>query len=85
MKEIKKISIDEYTPGMGVLISLEDSSDFVSIKGSINMSVNRLLDNPRKYLNKEDTYYIYCKKGLRSNRAVQILSVYGYKVVKVTL
>ena len=70
---------------MGVLVSLEDKEDFVPIKGSINMQQSQVLDNPRKYLDKNKTYYFYCKKGIRSNRVVQILSVYGYNVVKVTI
>lgn len=82
---MKTISMDEYSPNMGTLISLEDQEDFVSVKGSINMKIDRLLDNPSKYLDKSKTYYIYCKQGSRSRRAVQILGVYGYKVVKVTL
>lgn len=82
---MKVINIDEYTPNMGKLISLEDEEDFVSRKGSINMNIDKLLDNPSKYLNKDDNYYFYCRQGSRSRRAVQILGVYGYKVVKVTL
>jgi len=70
---------------MGVLVSLEDKEDFVSLKGSINMDLDKILSNPSKYLSKEKTYYFYCHKGVRSRRAVQILGVYGYKVVKVTL
>lgn len=82
---MKVISIDEYMPNMGVLVSLEDEEDFVSVKGSINLNIDKLLDNPSKFLNKNETYYFYCKQGSRSRRAVQILGVYGYKVVKVTL
>lgn len=82
---MKCISMDEYTPGMGVLISLEDSEDFKPIKGSINMKLSRILDNPSKYLDKNKTYYFYCLNGTRSRRAVQILGVYGYKTVKVTI
>lgn len=85
MKNIKTISMEEYTPGEGILISLEDAEDFKSIKGSINMKLSQILDNPKKYLDKDKTYYFYCKKGIRSNRATQILGVYGYNVVKVTL
>ncbi len=70
---------------MGVLISLEDSEDFVSKKGSINMDINKLLMNPRKYLDKDKKYYFYCLNGSRSRRAVQILEVYGYDVTKVIL
>ncbi len=82
---MRVISIDEYTPDMGVLVSLEDKEDFKSRKGSINMDINRLLDNPSKYLDKNKTYCFYCAQGSRSRRAVQILGVYGYNVVKVTL
>ena len=81
---MKTISMDEYTEDLGQLISLENSEDFISIKGSINIKLSSLLDNPSKYLDKNKTYYIYCNKGTRSRRAVQILSVYGYNVVKVT-
>ena len=81
---MKTIDMEEYTPNLGPLISLEDAEDFKSIKGSINIKLSSLLDNPSKYLDKNKTYYIYCNKGTRSRRAVQILSVYGYNVIKVT-
>ena len=80
---MKTINMDEYTEGMGVLVSLEDAEDFMPIKGSINMNINKVLDNPNAYLDKNKTYYFYCQKGSRSRRAVQILDVYGYKVVRV--
>ena len=82
---MKSIKMSEYTEGMGILVSLQDPEDFKPIKGSINMSINKILDNPSKYLDKNKTYYFYCEQGSRSRRAVQIPSVYGYKVVKVTL
>lgn len=82
---MKTISMSEYNPSMGVLVSLEDKEDFESKNGSINLDINKLLDNPSKYLDKNKTYYFYCRQGSRSRRAVQILGVYGYKVVKVTL
>ncbi len=81
---MKTIRMDEYIPSMGVLVSLEDAENFVSIKGSIRMDIDKILSNPSKYLDKNKTYYFYCTKGSRSRRAVQILGVYGYKVVKVT-
>lgn len=81
---MKTISLDEYNPSMGILVSLEDKEDFISKKGSINMDVDKILANPSKYLDKSKTYYFYCHQGSRSRRAVQILGVYGYKAVKVT-
>lgn len=80
---MKTISIDDYTSSMGPLISLEDKEDFKSVKGSINIKLSNILDNPSKYLDKNKTYYFYCYNGTRSTRAVRILSVYGYKAVKV--
>lgn len=82
---MKTIKMEEYTEGQGVLVSLEDAEDFKPIKGSVNMNIDKLLANPSKYLDKSKTYYFYCLKGSRSRRAVQILHVYGYKVVKVTI
>lgn len=82
---MKVIDISEYNPSMGTLISLEDKEDFKSIKGSINLNLDKILDNPSKYLDKSKVYYFYCRMGSRSRRAVQILGVYGYNVVKVTI
>lgn len=79
------IKMSEYTNNLGPLISLEDAEDFKSINGSINMKLSKILDNPSLYLDKNKTYYFYCLNGKRSARAVQILSVYGYKVVKVII
>ena len=82
---MKTININEYNPNMGVLISLEHEEDFTSIKGTIRMDLDKILSNPSNYLDKNKEYYFYCKMGSRSRRAVQILGVYGYKVVKVTI
>lgn len=82
---MKVIKLNDYTEGMGTLISLEDPTDFKSIKGSINMKLSKLLDNPSSYLDKNKKYYFYCLNGKRSRRAVQILEVYGYDVTKVII
>lgn len=50
------------------------------ISGSVNIPYDELINNYRKYLNKEDNYYLYCKSGKLSKRAVMILSSLGYKV-----
>ncbi len=82
---METINIKEYTPELGPLISLVDAVDFTPIKGSINIPLSKLLDNPSKYMDKNKTYYFYCYNGTRSTRAVRILSVYGYKAVKVII
>lgn len=53
------------------------------IPGAKNISSNELLINPSKYLNKNETYYIYCKHGLTSPRLCQILRNQGYNVVNI--
>lgn len=50
------------------------------IQGSVNIPYSELLNNYRKYLNKNDSYYLYCKSGKLSKRAVMVLSSLGYKV-----
>lgn len=49
------------------------------ISNSINIPYDELLNNYRKYLNKNETYYLYCKSGKLSKRAVIVLSSLGYK------
>lgn len=48
-----------------------------------NIPMNFLLTIPDNYLNKQDTYYIYCEMGNRSKRACQKLQSLGYHVVNV--
>jgi rhodanese-related sulfurtransferase len=50
------------------------------INNSINIPYDELINNYRKYLNKNEEYYLYCKSGKLSKRAVMILSSIGYKV-----
>ena len=48
-----------------------------------NIPSMKLLANPEKYLNKNDTYYIYCQTGVTSDKICQILNKKGYKLVNV--
>lgn len=50
------------------------------IQGSVNIPYTELLNNYRKYLNKNESYYLYCKSGKLSKRAVIVLSSLGYNV-----
>ena len=50
------------------------------INGSVNIPYDRLINNYRYYLNKNDTYYSYCNSGKLSKRGVAILSSLRYKV-----
>ena len=50
------------------------------IQNSINIPYDELIINYRSYLNKNEMYYLYCKSGKLSKRAVMILSSLGYNV-----
>ena len=52
------------------------------INGSVNIPYDELINNDRKYLNKNERYYLYCKSGKLSKRAVMVLSSLGYSVFK---
>ena len=69
---------------MKVIIDLQEPNEYNKnhIKGSINIPYNELLNNYRKYLNKKDIYYLYCKSGKLSKRLSTILSYLGYNVIK---
>lgn len=53
------------------------------VPGSINIPYNLLVSNPQKFLNKVDTYYLYCQKGITSKICVNILRSFGFNVVSV--
>lgn len=64
------------------IIDVGSRSEYIEghINGSINIPYDELINNYRRYLNKEESYYLYCKSGKLSRRAVMILSSLGYKV-----
>lgn len=51
--------------------------------GAINISLNQLLINPEKYLQRNLKYYIYCQRGMQSRKLVKILKNNGYNVVNI--
>lgn len=51
------------------------------IESSINIPYEELINNYRNYLNKKETYYLYCKSGKLSKRAYLILRSIGYNVL----
>ena len=64
------------------IIDVSDTYTYKSnhINGSINIPYDELINNYRKYLNKNEKYYLYCKSGKQSKRATIILSSLGYQV-----
>jgi len=82
---LKVIKIEEYNSNMGKLICVDPKELYLQhhIVGSINIPYETLLYNRDRILNKEETYYIYCHGGHKSKRAVNVLEIYGFKVVQV--
>ncbi len=63
------------------IIDVGDKSSYnlSHIRGSINIPYDDLISNYKMYLNKYDHYYLTCKSGKLSKRAVLLLSSLGYK------
>lgn len=54
-----------------------------SIPTSRNIPKEYLLMDPSKYLDKDNSYYIYCTQGMESVKTCDILSKMGYNVTNV--
>lgn len=70
---------------MNNIIDVDSAADFLinHLPNSVNIPYNKLINNHKKYLNKDTEYKIVCKKGFQSKRTVAILKVYGYNVSKI--
>ena len=67
------------------LIDIREKYEYASgsRKGSKNIPMGDLLNDPEKYLNKNKEYYIMCQSGGRSARATSVLSNQGFDVINV--
>ena len=82
---MKSINLKDYKSYMGKLIDVRPKYEYVkkSVPGSINIPYDELIFNHNKYLNKNEEYFIICSGGIKSKKATNILSVYGYDVTNV--
>lgn len=82
---MKRINVNEYKKLMGTLIDIEDAVLYNEshLEGAINIPYEKLLVSHRDLLDKTKKYYIYCRKGFKSRKAVSILEYYGYDVTQV--
>lgn len=53
------------------------------IPTSINIPMEKLLIDVKKYLKSNDMYYLYCQKGISSLKICQILNKMGYHTINV--
>lgn len=54
------------------------------IPNAINIPFEKLISSPNSYLNRNTMYYIYCRSGITSKKACQILLNMGYNVTNIS-
>ena len=84
---MSNITIDELIPMIGKVIIIdirnEQSYNNQHIDSAINIPFEKLIVSPSKYLEPNKKYFIYCRSGITSKKACQILFNYGFKVVNI--
>ena len=83
---MKRLNINDYHKSMGTLIDIENKIDYQEYHhpDSINIPYETLLLNHKTYLDKNKRYYIICRKGSKSRKAVALLEFYGYDVYQMS-
>lgn len=85
---ISNISVQELQDKIGVsnIIDIRSNQSYNNnhIPGAINIPMERLLVEPKKYLQASTVYYIYCQKGISSPKLCQILNRMGYHTVNIS-
>ena len=83
---MKVIAYKDYNIGSGVLFDLEEAKVYKKkhLPGAVNVPFEKMMANYKTILTKDNKYYFYCHKGVRSKKVVSILEYYGYDVTVVT-
>lgn len=53
------------------------------IPSATNIPLEKLILEPKKYLQASSIYYIYCQKGISSPKICQILNKMGYHTINI--
>ena len=81
------IKVNEIKNNLGKISLVDIREPYEYSAGHIptakNIPMNTLLNNPGKYLDKNNEYYIVCQSGARSSSACNYLSRQGFNVVNV--
>jgi rhodanese-related sulfurtransferase len=72
--------MSDFILGKSKIIDLRNRNEFLNnhMYGAFNIPYDELLNNYRKYLNKSELYYLYCKTNKLSRRMSMILNYLGY-------
>lgn len=67
------------------IIDIRSKDEYImgTIPTSINIPSIKLDVSPEKYINKHDTYYIFCNNGKRSKVLNEKLNIQGYQTVNI--
>lgn len=81
---MKSIKISELRPEYNI-IDIRSRRKYMQshIYNARNIDENNLIDMPYMYLNKNETYYIYCSTGYHSLRCCKLLRAQGYDAINV--
>ena len=68
-----------------IIIDIRHNTEYEmgTIPTAINIPSIKLETSPEKYINKYDTYYIFCNSGNRSKVITEKLNIQGYKTVNI--
>ncbi len=84
---MKEIRINEIINNLNNINIVDIRDNYLynigSIPNSKNIPMNFLLTNPDNYLNNNETYYIYCNKGINSKKTCEVLTRLGYNVINI--
>ncbi len=82
VKKVKEL-IDQKKINPKDIIDIRESYEIKSgkINGSRNIPMNRLLNHPEKFLDKNKTYYLICQSGSRSFSTYVMLKFKKYTLV----
>lgn len=67
------------------IIDIRNSQSYNNnhIPNSINIPMEKLIVDPKTYLKANETYYLYCQKGISSPKICQILNRMGYHTINI--
>ncbi len=84
---MKEVSIESIIDNIDKLDIIDIRENYLynlgKIPNAINIPMNFLIMNPKNYLDKDKTYYIYCSKGLTSKMVCVDLINKGYDVINI--
>lgn len=68
-----------------IIIDIRDNQKYNDnhIMSAKNINYEQLMIYPYKYLSKNNVYYIYCQRGIKSRNLCNILSNNGYNVINI--